>query len=158
MPGHKSKSSSAFPMTWLSKLYHPDFDKVRTTIENKLVETARANVKAMFDARKDPEIMASLFGQLKSNNVSFPNEIEKLIEPIQGQMLEDGYMLPHIASGVLEPVKNKLIRENAFKGRRTGFGNYATIKPDYDGTKVSDENGIAISEDDAIMVNFVKKN
>ena len=157
VPGHKSKSSSAFPMTWLSKLYHPDFDKVRTTIENKLVETARANVKAMFDARKDPEIMASLFGQLKSNNVSFPNEIEKLIEPIQGQMLEDGYMLPHIASGVLEPVKNKLIRENAFKGRRTGFGNYATIKPDYDGTKVSDENGIAISEDDAIMVNFVKK-
>jgi hypothetical protein len=157
VPGHKSKSSSAFPMTWLSKLYHPDFDKVRTTIENKLVEIARANVKAMFDARKNPEIMASLFGQLKSNNVSFPNEIEKLIEPIQGQMLEDGYMLPHIASGVLEPVKNKLIRENAFKGRRTGFGNYATIKPDYDGTKVSDENGIAISEDDAIMVNFVKK-
>lgn len=157
VPGHKSKSSSAFPMTWLSKLYHPDFDKVRTTIENKLVETARANVKAMFDARKDPEIMASLFGQLKSNNVSFPNEIEKLIEPVQGQMLEDGYMLPHIASGVLEPVKNKLIRENAFKGRRTGFGNYATIKPDYDGTKVSDENGIAISEDDAVMVNFVKK-
>ena len=157
VPGHKSKSSSAFPMTWLSKLYHPDFDKVRTTIETKLVEIARANVKAMFDARKDPEIMASLFGQLKSNNVSFPNEIEKLIEPIQGQMLEDGYMLPHIASGVLEPVKNKLIRENAFKGRRTGFGNYATIKPDYDGTKVSDENGIAISEDDAVMVNFVKK-
>jgi hypothetical protein len=157
VPGHKGKSSSAFPMTWLSKLYHPDFDKLRTQIENKLLETARANVRAMFDARKDPQIMASLFGQLKSNNVSFPNEIEKLIEPIQGEMLQDGYNLPHISSGVLEPIKNKLIRENAYKGRRTGFGNYATIKPDYDGTKVSEENGIAISEDDATMVNFVKR-
>jgi mRNA-degrading endonuclease RelE of RelBE toxin-antitoxin system len=157
VPGHKGKSSSAFPMTWLSKLYHPDFDKLRTQIENKLIETARANVRAMFDARKDPQIMASLFGQLKSNNVSFPNEIEKLIEPIQGEMLQDGYNLPHISSGVLEPIKNKLIRENAYKGRRTGFGNYATIKPDYDGTKVSEENGIAISEDDATMVNFVKQ-
>ena len=157
VPGQRGKNSAAFPMTWLSKLNNPDFDKVRTEIENKLLDVATANVRAMFDARKDPEIMASLFSQLKANNTSFPNEIDQLIEPQPGQMIEDGYMLPHIASGALEPIKNKLIRENAYKGRRYGFGNYPTIKPDYDGTKVLENNGIAISEDDATMTNFVKK-
>ena len=157
VPGQQGKNSAAFPMTWLSKLNNPDFDKVRTEIENKLLDVATANVRAMFDARKNPEIMASLFSQLKANNTSFPNEIDQLIEPQPGQMIEDGYMLPHIASGALEPVKNKLIRENAYKGRRYGFGNYPTIKPDYDGTKVLDSNGIAISEDDVTMTNFIKK-
>ncbi len=157
VPSQRSKNSASFPMTWLSKLNHPDFDKVRTEIENKLLDVATANVRAMFDARKNPEIMASLFSQLKANNTSFPNEIDLLIEPRPGEMISDGYMLPHIASGALEPVKNKLIRENAYKGRRYGFGNYPTIKPDYDGTKVLENNGIAISEDDTTMTNFVKK-
>ena len=158
LPSQKSKRSSAFPMTWLSKLSNSEFDKLRNTIEDKLIlPTARANVKAMFDARKNKEIMAALFGTLKSNNASFPNEIDQLIEPEPGKMLEDGYNLPHISKGVLEPIKNKIIRENAYMGRRQNLGNYPTLKPDYDGTKVLEKNGIAISEDDSVMVNFVKR-
>ena len=158
VPNQKSKSSAAFPFTWLSKLYHPEFDSLRSEIESRLLNIARANTQAMFDARKNPEIMASLYGQMKSDNTSFIGEIEQLIEPEKGNMIKDGFAEhPQLVRGILEPIKNKLINENSYKGRRKGFGNYPTVKPDYDGTKVNRYDGVAISEDDVTMVNFIKQ-
>jgi len=157
VPGQKSKTSAAFPFSWLSKLYHPDFDNLRNQIEERLLNIAKSNIDAMFQARRNPEIMASLYGQMKNDNTSFISEIEQLIEPEKGNMITDGYNHPHITRGILEPIKNKLINENSYRGRRKGFGNYPVVKPDYDGTKVSRYDGVAISEDDSAMINFIKQ-
>ena len=157
MPNQRPKNSAAFPFSWLSKLYESEFEPLRLDIEKRLLNIARANVQAMYDARKNPEVMASLFGQMKSDNTVFMKETDALIEPIPGQLIQDGHMHPHLIKGHIEPVKNKLIGQNAYGGRRRGFGNYPVIKSDIDGTKVSSYDGVAISEDDATMVNFVRQ-
>ena len=157
MPNQRPKNSAAFPFSWLSKLYEPEFEPLRLDIEKRLLNIARANVQAMYDARKNPEVMAALFGQMKSDNTVFMKETDALIEPIPGELIGDGYMHPHLIKGHIEPVKNKLIGQNAYGGRRRGFGNYPVIKSDIDGTKVSSYDGVAISEDDATMVNFVRQ-
>ena len=157
MPNQRPKNSAAFPFSWLSKLYESEFEPLRLDIEKRLLNIARANVQAMYDARKNPEVMASLFGQMKSDNTVFMKEVDALIEPIPGELIGDGYMHPHLIKGHIEPVKNKLIGQNAYGGRRRGFGNYPVIKSDIDGTKVSSYDGVAISEDDATMVNFVRQ-
>ena len=156
VPSNRAKNSAAFPFTWLSKLYNPKFDTVRNEIEKRLLQIAEANVNAMFDARKNPEIMASLYGQMKNDNTSFVGEVEQLVEPERGKMIGDGYNLPHIVRGILEPIKNKLIKENAYRGRRRGFGNFPVLKPDYTGEIATQYDGIAISEDDYTTVNFIK--
>ena len=157
MPNQRPKNSAAFPFSWLSKLYEPEFENLRLEIEKRLLNIARANVQAMYDARKNPEVMAALFGQMKSDNTVFMKETDALIEPIPGQIIGDGHMHPHLIKGHIEPVKNKLIGQNAYGGRRRGFGNYPVIKSDIDGVKVSSYDGVAISEDDATMTNFIKQ-
>ena len=51
-------------------------------------------------------------GQFKSDGTTIMNEVDRLIEPIPGTMIEDGFMHPHVIKGIIDPVKNKIIKEN----------------------------------------------
>ena len=122
-----------------------------------MMNVAETNINAMFEARQNPNILGALMGQMKSDNMSLIKEIDLLVEPTPGQMITDGYMFPHIVRGIIEPVKNRIIKENSYRGRRRGLGNYPVIKADLTGKLVRNEDGIVVSEDDITTMTFLKQ-
>ena len=157
VPQQRAKTSASFPWPWFSKLYSEPFDSFRDVMSNRMINVARANINAMFEARKNPNILGALMGQMKSDNTSFVKEIDMLIEPKQGEMIEDGFMHPHIIRTILEPVKNKIIKENSYSGRRRGLGNYPVLKADLTGKMVRNKEGVVLSEDDNTSMSFLKR-
>tara|TARA_R110002051_G_scaffold276394_1_gene337726 strand:+ start:3411 stop:11921 length:8511 start_codon:yes stop_codon:yes gene_type:complete len=157
VPQQRAKTSASFPWPWFSKLYTKPFESLRNTMSDRMVNVARANINAMFEARKNPNVLGALMGQMKSDNTSFIKEIDMLIEPKQGEMIEDGFMHPHIIRTILEPVKNKMIKENAYSGRRRGLGNYPVLKADLTGKMVRNKEGVVLSEDDNTSMSFLKR-
>ena len=71
-------------------------------------------------------------------------------------MISDGFFHPHIITGMIEPIKNRMLKENSYGGRRRGFGSYPAIKSDLSRTIVKKEDGVVISADDVTMTRFLK--
>ena len=156
IPKQTGHNSAAFPWMWVSHLYDSSFDSLRDGIIDKMLNVARSNMNAMFSARKDPNVMRALMGQFKSDGLSIVNEVDMLLEPKPGEMIQDGFMHPHLMTGVVEPIKNKMIKENSYRARRRGFGSYPVIKPDITKSLVRSKEGVVISGDDVTMVRFLK--
>ena len=156
IPKQQGHSSAAFPWFWLSHLYHKDFDNLRFSIMSRMLSVARNNIDIMFATRQDPRTMRALMGQFKSDGLSIMSEVDMLLEPIPGQMIEDGFMHPHLVKGTVEPIKNRMLKENSYKGRRRGFGSYPVIKSDLSKTIVKSRDGAVLSADDVTMVRFLK--
>ena len=156
IPKQTGHNSAAFPWMWVSHLYDSSFDSLRDSIIDKMLNVARSNMNAMFSARKDPNVMRALMGQFKSDGLSIVNEVDMLLEPKPGEMIQDGFMHPHLMTGVVEPIKNKMIKENSYRARRRGFGSYPVIKPDITKSLVRSKEGVVISGDDVTMVRFLK--
>ena len=156
VPKQQGHNSASFPWMWMSHLYDSKFDNLRNALSEKMLNVATSNMDTLFAARSNPQVMRALMGQFKSDGLSIMSEVDRLIEPLEGQMIQDGFMHPHISSGVIEPVKNKMLKENAYGGRRRGFGSFPVIKSDLNKDIVKKEDGIVISADDVTMVRFLK--
>ena len=156
VPKQQGHNSAAFPWMWMSHLYDSSFDGLRNALLTRMLNVARGNMNALFSARNNPQIMRALMGQFKSDGLTIMSEVDRLIEPKPGQMLQDGFMFPHIITGIIDPVKNRIIKENSYGGRRRGFGTFPTIKADLSRTIVKKEDGVVVSADDLTMLRFLK--
>ena len=61
-----------------------------------------------------------------------------------------------VNTGIIEPVKNRMIKENSYGGRRRGFGTFPVIKADLTRTIVKNKDGVVVSADDVTMMRFLK--
>jgi len=156
IPKQQGHNSAAFPWMWMSHINDSSFDGLRNSLLTRMLNVARGNMNALFAARQEPQIMRSLMGQLKSDGLTIMDEVDRLIEPIPGEMIQDGFMYPHIITGILSPIKNRILKENSYGGRRRGFGSFPVIKSDLSKTIVREEDGVVISGDDITMVRFLK--
>ena len=71
-------------------------------------------------------------------------------------MIQDGFMFPHIITGIVDPVKNRIVKENSYGGRRRGFGTFPVIKSDLSRTIVKNKDGVVLSADSFTMMIFLK--
>lgn len=156
VPKQQGHNSAAFPWMWMSHLNNPVFNELRDSLLTRMLNVAKGNMNALFEARKNPQIMRSLMGQFKSDGLTVMSEIDRLIEPSDGEMIKDGFMYPHILTGILSPIKNRIIKENSYGGRRRGFGSFPVIKSDLSKTIVNKKDGVVLSGDDVTMVRFLK--
>ena len=156
VPKQQGHNSAAFPWMWMSHLYDSSFDGLRDSLLTRMLNVAKGNMRALFAARQDPQVMRALMGQFKSDGLTIMNEVDRLIEPSEGLMIQDGFMYPHIIRGILSPIKNRVVKENSYGGRRRGFGSFPVIKSDLSKTIVSKKDGVVLSGDDVTMVRFLK--
>ena len=156
VPKQQGHNSAAFPWMWMSHLYDSSFDGLRDALLTRMLNVARGNMNALFSARSEPQVMRALMGQFKSDGLTIMDEVDRLIEPTPGQMIQDGFMFPHIITGIIDPVKNKIIKENSYGGRRRGFGTFPAIKADLTRTIVKNKDGVVVSADDVTMLRFLK--
>ena len=156
VPKQQGHSSATFPWMWMSHLYDPAFDGLRDALLTRMLNVARGNMDALFSARNTPQVMRSLMGQFKSDGLTVMSEVDRLIEPTPGQMIQDGFMFPHIITGIVDPVKNRIVKENSYGGRRRGFGTFPVIKSDLSRTIVKSEDGVVLSADNLTMMRFLK--
>ena len=156
VPKQQGHSSATFPWMWMSHLYDPAFDGLRDALLTRMLNVARGNMDALFSARNNPQVMRALMGQFKSDGLTVMSEVDRLIEPTPGQMIQDGFMFPHIITGIVDPVKNRIVKENSYGGRRRGFGTFPVIKSDLSRTIVKSEDGVVLSADNLTMMRFLK--
>ena len=156
VPKQQGHNSAAFPWMWMSHLHDSVFDGLRDSLLTRMLNVARGNMNALFSARSDVQVMRALMGQFKSDGLTIMDEVDRLIEPKPGQMIQDGFMFPHIITGIIEPVKNRMIKENSYGGRRRGFGTFPVIKADLTRTIVKNKDGVVVSADDVTMMRFLK--
>jgi hypothetical protein len=156
VPKQQGHNSAAFPWMWMSHLYDSAFDGLRDALLTRMLNVARGNMNALFSARSESQVMRALMGQFKSDGLTIMDEVDRLIEPTPGQMIQDGFMFPHIITGIIEPVKNRIIKENSYGGRRRGFGTFPVIKADLTRTIVKNKDGVVVSADDVTMLRFLK--
>ena len=156
VPKQQGHSSATFPWMWMSHLYDSAFDGLRDALLTRMLNVARGNMDALFSARSNPQVMRALMGQFKSDGLTIMSEVDRLIEPTPGQMIQDGFMFPHIITGIVDPVKNRIVKENSYGGRRRGFGTFPVIKSDLSRTIVKSEDGVVLSADNSTMMRFLK--
>jgi len=156
IPKQQGHNSAAFPWSWLSHLHNPEFDKLRNLFSTKMNAIAKMNMDVLFSTRNNSQTMRSLMGQMKSDGLSIMSEVDRLLEPSPGQMISDGFMHPHIITGMSESIKNRMLKENSYGGRRRGLGSYPVLKSDLARNIVKKEDGVVISADDVTMLRFLQ--
>lgn len=155
-PHSKPSSSSPISAGWADLMSDPEFADVRESLEDHLVETARAYLDMLYQMRDDTKMFKQYVRAILGSGTAVPREIEKLLMPDGKNIIENGFMHPHIISSLAPQIMNRMIKDGAYKGRRYGASTYVALKPDAKG-EVTDPNNVILSVDNDMTWEYIKE-
>jgi len=155
-PRSKPSSSSPIAAGWADLMSDPEFADVKDALENHMVETSRAYLNMLYQMRDDTKMFKKYVRAILGSGTSVPREIEKLLMPDGKNVIENGFMHPHIISSLAPQILNRMIKDGAYKGRRYDASTYVALKPDVKGEVTSPDN-VILSVDNDMAWQYIKK-
>jgi len=138
IPPRESKTSATFPIQWSSMLADPqmraeNLESIQV-VEQYLGDIADIYWKRLLNLRQPDKkgkysyIYNELYRAIHENEV--PGQIDRYIEKLG---ISPALLHPILSGRTLMEVRNRLIVDGAFTGRRLGSGTLAYFKPDMKG-------------------------
>ena len=137
VPGELSKNSGATPTQWLDLMLDPQMlsdnptaAKAYGIMSKHLMDVEKQYVKQLDKMAQFPGLIGDYLNKLKGKKTLKDTEIDKFLSILKGDEL--GLMSHNFFVDMFEPMlKNRMLVDGAFKGRKTNFSSYLHIRPNF---------------------------
>ena len=137
VPGELSKNSGATPTQWLDLMLDPQMlsdnpsaAKAYGIMRKHLMDVEKQYLGQLDKMAQFPGLIGDYLKKLKGKKTLKDSEIDKFLNILEGDEL--GLFSHNFFVEMFEPMlKNRMLVDGAFKGRKTNFSSYLHIRPNF---------------------------